>query len=331
VLVLADGLGAANLEARRGHAPFLTREPYERFRTGFPSTTVASLGSLGTGLSPGQTALAGYSLRDPVTGKRATLIKWDTPTPPETWQPHPTLFERMATAGRPAVFVGEDRFRASPMTRGSLRGARFRADGGSPAKRVEAALAEARTADGLVYVYWGELDKVGHARGWESSDWALALEDLDSGLARLAAALPRGWELWLTADHGMVDVTGAAHWEVSEHPALAEGVTMVAGEPRAVHLHTDQPEAVAARWQDFLGEQAWVMTREEAVAAGLFGPVDHRVLPYLGDVVAALAGRCTVLDSARQGPGAAGMVGLHGSLTADEMEIPLLRFPARRG
>jgi hypothetical protein len=296
---------------------------------------VASLGSFGTALSPGQTALAGYSLRDPATGRRATLIKWDTPAPPESWQPHRTLFEQMAALGRPCEFVGEERFKGSAMTRSSLRGARFRSDGGSGAARVDAALAAARAAAGgtppLVYVYWGELDKVGHALGWESSEWARALEELDSEMARLADGLPPGWELWLTADHGMVDVTGAQSWEVAEHPALAEDVELVAGEPRAVHVYTGRPEKVASRWADFLGAHAWVLTKEQAVGEGLFGPVDRRVLPFLGDVVVALAGRCTVLDSAAQGRGPAAMVGHHGSLTAEEMEIPLVRPPTRPG
>ncbi|MDR2454151.1 MAG: alkaline phosphatase family protein [Bifidobacteriaceae bacterium] len=330
VLVLADGLGWANLEARRGHAPFLWEAPRERRLTGFPSTTVASLGSFGTGLSPGQTALAGYSLRDPATGRRAVLIKWDTPTAPRVWQPEATLFERLAAAGHPAAFIGEARFENSSMTLSSLRGARFRPDGNTAQGRVAAALAAARKGEGLVYLYWGELDKVGHAKGWQSPDWAAALERLDRSMADLAARLPAGWELWLTADHGMIDIGGGAPvWDVRDHPALAEGVDLIAGEARAVHVYTRQPEAVAQRWRGLLGPGAWVLTKAEAVAAGLFGPVAERVLPYLGDVVAAMAGRGIVLDTPGQGPGPAEMVGHHGSLTAPEMAVPLLRWPAR--
>ncbi|MDR1118038.1 MAG: alkaline phosphatase family protein [Bifidobacteriaceae bacterium] len=331
VLVLADGLGEANLEARRGHAPYLANAPRERLTVGFPSTTAASLGSLGTGLSPGQTGLAGYSVRDPATGRRASLIKWDMPTAPEVWQPHWTLFQQLEAVGRPAVFVGEKRFKGSAMTRSSFRGARFQADGGSTRARVAAALAQARGAadavppPALVYVYWGELDKVGHAKGWEGPQWARALEVLDAALAELAASLPGGWELWLTADHGMVDRTGAPSWEVWDHPALAQDVALVAGEPRALHVYTDNAQAVADRWRAFLGDQAWVATKEEATAAGLFGPVDRRVEPYLGDVVVAMAGRGVILDTPHHGAGTAAMVGHHGSLTAQEMEVPFMR------
>jgi hypothetical protein len=347
VLVLADGLGEANLAARAGHAPFLAAGPRQELVTGFPSTTVASLASLGTGLEPGRTGLAGYCLRDPATGRRANLIKWDTPTAPEVWQPHATVFERLDAIGRPASFVGERRFADSAMTRSSLRGARFYPARNSPAAIVETALAAARRGDGLIYVYWGQLDKTGHASGWESTAWGTALEELDQAVRQIQARLPRGWELWLTADHGMVDVAGAPVWDVAADPELASGVRLVAGEPRAVHLYTGAVNGanagtsanaanaanaadaarVAERWRRRLGDQAWVLTKAEAVAAGLFGRVDPRVEPYLGDVIVALAGRATVRDSRL--PGAAGkMVGQHGSLTAVEMRVPLIRWAA---
>jgi hypothetical protein len=326
---LADGLGLTNLRAKSGYAPFLGAWECQRCLSGFPSTTVVSLGSFGTGLAPGQTALAGYSLRDPRNGQRASLIRWDgASTKPDVWQPHWTLFEQMEALGHPAVFVGEPRFAGSAMTRAALRGAHFISGGMTAATKVTATLRAARASDRLIYLYWGELDRIGHARGWESEAWAVALEELDSSLRQIAKGLPPGWEVWLTADHGMVDVTGGPRWEVSEHPVLAQDVDLIAGEPRALHLYTARPEAVADRWRGFFGPQAWVLTRPEAARAGLFGPIDQRVQPYLGDVVVALAGHGIVLDTAGQGPGPGQMVGHHGSLTETEMAIPLARWRA---
>jgi predicted AlkP superfamily pyrophosphatase or phosphodiesterase len=324
VLMLVDGLGLANLVARSGHAPFLVSRPRSKLLAGFPTTTVASLGSLGTGLSPGRTALAGYSLRDPATGKRANLIQWDTPTAPRAWQPHPTIFERLDWIGRPAGFVGEARFADSAMTQSSLRGARFYPSDKAAAAIAQTAIEAARGADGLLYVYWGALDKIGHGDGWQSQKWADALEALDAAVRRLSAELPRRWEIWLTADHGMVDVTDAPTWDLATDPELDEGVTVAAGEPRALHLYTADVEGVASRWRHRLGANAWILTKAEAVAAGLFGEVDQRVEPYLGDLIVAMAGRATVLD-ARTATGSP-MVGHHGSLTAAEVEVPLLRW-----
>jgi hypothetical protein len=294
-------------------------ESYQLVST-FPSTTVTALGTFGTGQAPGRTGLAGYSLRDPATGQRAVLIQWDTPTRPEVWQPLPTWFERLAAVGRPATFIGEDRFGGSAMTASSLRGARF-VGLKQPSERVAAAVAAAQ-AGGVVYLYWGELDKAAHQAGWHSGAWARQLEDLDRAMGQLVKRAGPDCRIWLTADHGMVD--HGPVWDLAGLPALADGVNLVAGEPRALHLYCDDAAAVAGRWQEVLGEAAWVMARAEA--APLFGGLDGRVEPMVGDVVVALAANGIVLDSRWQKPGVAKMVGHHGSLTAAEMQVPLLRL-----
>jgi hypothetical protein len=322
VLVMADGLGLANLEARRGHAAALWAMDRQEWRCGFPATTVASLGTLGTGRPPGQTALAGYSLRDPATGRRAALIKWDTPTPPETWQPLPTVFERLAQAGHVVRQIGESRFADSAMTRSSLRGGEFHGVK-HPDQRAPLAADLARRGGGVIYLYWGELDKEAHRQGWQSPAWGRALESLDAAVRELLRTLPPGWEVWLTSDHGVVDA--GPRWDVAQHHQLLAGVGMVAGEGRALHLYTSDAEGVASRWSDLLGDAAWVMTKDQAVEAGLFGPVSARVRPYLGDVVVAMAGTGVVVDSRHMDASALAMVGQHGSLTEPEMSIPFLR------
>jgi hypothetical protein len=114
---------------------------------------------------------------------------------------------------------------------------------------------------------------------------------------------------------------------VGTDPALAADVALVAGEPRALHVHLvpdADPEVVAARWTDVLGDAAVVLTREQAVGAGLFGPVSAHVGPLLGDLVVATAGRATVVDSRTQTPASMQLVGVHGSLTTAELRVPLL-------
>jgi hypothetical protein len=320
IVILVDGLGAANLAARAGHAPFLSTLPDGALTTCYPSTTVSALGCLGTGRPPGLSGLAGYALRDPWTERVTSLIGWETSTPPAVWQPHPTYFERLAAVGRPATFIGEARFEGSAMTASSLRGARF-VGVKTARQRVETAL-RAAEAGGLVYLYWGELDKAAHAAGWQSPKWATRLEELDGATRQLARRAGPDVRIWLTADHGVVD--HGPVWDVATSPELAAGVPLTAGEPRALHLYTDQPEVVAERWRELLGEAAWIGRQEEAV--GLFGGLAERVRPMVGDVVVALAGNGLVLDSRTQKPGVVKMIGHHGSLTAAEMLIPLLQL-----
>jgi hypothetical protein len=61
VVLLVDGLGAALLRRHADAAPFLTSLTSRDLTAGFPSTTVTSLASFGTGLPPGEHGLPGYT------------------------------------------------------------------------------------------------------------------------------------------------------------------------------------------------------------------------------------------------------------------------------
>ena len=124
-------------------------------------------------------------------------------------------------------------------------------DPGSPARQhvrghqqrharvEEAAAALAATPKALVYLYWSELDKAGHAHGTDSPQWEHQLEELDAGMKRLAATVPPDTLILLTADHGMVDVPRSARIDYSIFPELVDGVRHTAGEPRMVHLYLE--------------------------------------------------------------------------------------------
>lgn len=77
-------------------------------------------------------------------------------------------------------------------------------------------------------------------------------------------------------------------------------------------------------WREVLGEQFWVASRDEAIAAGWFGPgIDDRVYDRIGDVVAAARDDVLVIASERE-PKESAMVGNHGSMTPAEQLVPLL-------
>lgn len=327
-VVLVDGLGLRMLQERGGHAPFLrSRLPGARALTvGFPSTTATSLTTLGTGRPPGATGMLGYTVRDPASGEVTNLISWGGSARPEDWQRCPTVLEALSGAGVGVVSIGKERFRDSGLTVAALRGGRF-VGAESMADRVDAALRLLRRGpDRLVYLYWGDVDTVGHHRGWGSWEWGDQVEAVDRELARLARGLPARTALVVTADHGMVDVGPADRVDVAATPALAEGVDVVAGEPRASHVYCAPgvAAAVASRWRDVLGETAWVLTREEATALGLFGPLDPRHAAVPGDVVVAARGTRAVVDSRTQSPASMALIGMHGSLTEGEMLVPLV-------
>lgn len=324
VLVMCDGLGHYQLSNRLGHAPFLRRmlsacpEPID---TVAPSTTAAALTSLGTGLMPGATAVAGYSMRDPASREVFNLIDWNGPVDPLTWQVQPTLAERLAQAGERLTVIQPRAYVGSGLTLSAWRGSRP-----VPAKRLEdrvaRAVEEIKAGEKLVYLYWGDVDMAGHKYGWHSMRWIEELERFDAAMAQLASALPAGTLLAITADHGMIDVTERI--DIATRPHLTKDVEVCAGEERALHLYTETPEDVAGRWRDYLGARAEVYTQDELEGSGLLGKLSDFARTAIGDVMVFPLGTLGIGDSRTMSPGALSLRGLHGSITPHERDIPLL-------
>ncbi|MGL5857715.1 MAG: alkaline phosphatase family protein, partial [Angustibacter sp.] len=327
-VLLVDGLGELLLRERAGHAPFL-RAHLDQIRplnVGFPSTTATSMGSFGTGLPPGRHGLVGYQVLVPDQDRLINQLSWEPPVDPRQWQPAPTVFQSVAAAGVEVVRIGPGFFDGSGLTEAALRGGRFVA-AESLDDRVDAALVALRSSRrALVYVYWGELDKVGHVSGCASWEWGDELAAVDGAVRRLAAGLPRGTVLHITADHGMVDVPHRLRVDIAGERQLGEGIRHLGGEPRCVQLYCEAgaTASVVDRWSDRLGSAATVMRRADAVAAGWFGPVADHVLGRIGDVVVVCGPDLAVVDSDRMRPQLLSLIGLHGGWTPQESRIPLL-------
>ena len=331
-LLVVDGLGWDLLKAHRSAAPFLAGLADETgcwLTAGFPATTVTSLSSLGTGRPPGQHGLLGYQVRVPGTGRLLNALRWDNSVDPVAWQPASTIFERAAAAGISALRIASGAYKNSGLSVAAMRGADYRPaeTPGALVGQAAAALAEAPRAVAMVYT--GDLDGTGHAWGCTSPAWRYQLGHVDRLAEQLAGALPAGTILYVTADHGMVDVSPDGRRDADLLPQLREGVALLGGEPRARHVYARPGAAreVLAAWRDTLAASAWVVSRDEAIDAGWFGPVDHRVADRIGDVVAAARGSSAVVATVAE-PRESALIGMHGSLAASDQRVPLLTYAA---
>jgi predicted AlkP superfamily pyrophosphatase or phosphodiesterase len=340
-VVLADGLGRNLLKQKSAHTPFLRTVMQAGqgavpawLDSTFPSTTAAALASFGTGLAPGQHGMVGYDVLDPDQDKVVNMLgNWDAGVDPLAWQPFPTVFERAAESVD-VTTVSLPQFSSSPMTRAALRGGRFVSATTPHARTAAAAEAMAGAGPSLMYFYVNELDKAGHRYGCQSEQWEQQLEELDATVKRLNASLPAGTTILLTADHGMLDVPEQQRIDYAAEPSLIEGVRHTAGEPRMVHLYLEDGVDEAGRdrlleaWRSRFGDRIWAFTREEGVAAGLFGTLRPAVGPRIGDIMIAVRDALALYDTRRVRPAAMEVVGQHGSLTKAEREVPLLCFTA---
>ena len=336
VVVLADGLGVSSLRARAGHARFLTGHlgKTDVVDGVFPATTAAGIASLTTGTAPGTHGLVGYKVLDAANDRVVNqLTGWDADMEPLAWQNQPTVFDRATEAGIPSFAVGPKRFNGSGFSQAALRGAAY-VPAETMALRFQAAREIFDTEPrALIYLYVPELDINAHAHGWESDRWLAQLESLDAETARFAAGLRQDEGLILTADHGVVDVPAAKQVLFDTVPELVAGVRHIGGDPRCLQLYTEpgvDGDALAETWRAVEGERAWIFTRAEAVAAGLFGSVRAEAMDRIGDVIVAARKLIAYYDSREPNQSARSMVGQHGSLTDEELRVPLIRVGAYR-
>ncbi|MDG9703467.1 alkaline phosphatase family protein [Streptomyces sp. DH37] len=332
---LVDGMGWELLAAHPDEAPFLTSLlPTSRSGTGqpitagFPSTTATSLASVGTGRVPGAHGLPGYTVLDPATGELMNQLRWQPWTDPYLWQPYPTVFQLADAAGVATCQVTAPHFEHTPLTRIALSGGSFHGRL-SAEDRMDFAAERLAAADrALVYTYYAELDGNGHRHGVDSDAWRGQLMYVDRLAQRLAEQLPPRSALYITADHGMVDIPRDpdARYDFDEDWELRAGVARLGGEGRARHLYAVPGAAgdVHAVWREVLADRAWVVTRDEAIELGWFGPrVDDRVRARIGDVVAAMSDGVAVVATEAE-PNESELVGMHGSMTPAEQLVPLL-------
>ena len=280
---------------------------------------------------------------------------------PLTWQSVPTLIERANAKAKAgcgpqlgAVSIGRSKFAGSGLSLAAWRGFKHIGVDALDQRPYQAYRAIKEGAK-LVYLYVGELDHAGHNHGWHSDKWLEALEALDAMVGQLFRRLPAGTRIVLTADHGMVDTDRRHRIDLAKEKELAKDVVAVAGESRFLQLYVaddvasapaagspglgvagprgvcgvvenngreELAQSVAKRWAEFLGDRAiWVGTDP----APLMGALSPGARAAVGDVLVALNDNWTVVDSRVQSFHATQLIGVHGSLTPVELEVPLIK------
>ena len=328
LLFLIDGFGFDTLSKYADVMPTMSRMiNFGKIQTAFPSTTATSLATLTTGELPGVHGMLGYTVQVPRSGGRLlNALKWDERVDPENWQPVETLFQRAAKVGISVTHVAAKRYENSGFTRAVFRGAEYKG-----ANVVADLVSETKQAlqktPSFVYLYVNDLDNAGHSDGVGSDKWIAALSAIDQMVSQLMREVPKGTRIWVTSDHGMINVEEKII--IGQDNPLLTGVSVIAGEPRARHLYLEN-DSVQARidaaslWQQYLQEKALVLTREQAISSDLFGAqLSADAVDRMGEVIAIARGGLVLLDPERADKEGA-MVGHHGSDSEIESQVGLL-------
>ena len=328
LLFLIDGFGADILQTYAQVIPTISRlTTHGLIQTSFPSTTATSLATLTTGQLPGAHGMLGYTVQVPRSGGRLlNALKWDERVDPENWQPIETLFQRAAAAGIHVSHVAAKRYEHTGFTRAVFRGAQYFGANVFPELILQTKQALQKTPS-FVYLYVNDLDSAGHSDGVGSDKWISTLAMIDQMVLQLLKEVPKGTRVWITSDHGMINVEEKII--IGQENPLLEGVSVIAGEPRARHIYLNHDsetarQDVASRWQEFLEDKALVLTREEALSNNLFGAtVTEDSFDRMGEIIAIARGGLVLLDPDRSVKEGA-MVGHHGGDSVIESEVGLL-------
>lgn len=342
-LLLVDGLGWRALREHPTDAPFLTSlaQGSEPITAGFPATTAAAVSTIGTGLHAGEHGIVGFSFAIP-DGVLINALSWHThgggeridlrkSFVPEVIQPRPTALERAAAAGVQVTLAVPHVHQGSGLNRAALRGGQVHGVHALGDLAANALAAMAGNERRFCYAYHGDLDLLGHVYGVGSLPWRLQLNHVDRLAAMIAENLPPATQLVVIADHGMVTVPEDGRLDFDTEPALQAGVRLLGGDPRARYVYTEPGAAddVLATWRELIGDRAWIRTRDEAIAAGWFGPVvEPGIRDRIGDIIVAARTDLAIVRS-QVTPKLSRLIGHHGSLTADEQLVPFLVHHSR--
>ncbi|MEY4031130.1 MAG: hypothetical protein RL573_41 [Actinomycetota bacterium] len=318
VLLLIDGLGWNQLTERGHVAPTISSLTGGSITSVAPSTTATALTSLTTGLTPGEHGLIGY--RMDMGGVVMNTLRWGDGRndmrrefPPRQVQPCPPFLGSSV----PVISMADKE--GSGFTEAHLSG--VKAMGWRAASSIPVTIQRA-LADGerFVYAYYDGVDKIAHERGF-GDYYDSELSYADGLVASIIERLPADTVLLVTADHGQVHVGDNT---VTLPATVMDHVRLQSGEGRFRWLHArrgreQELRAACAQFEDV----AWVVTREQVVDERWFGSrVSADALRRMGDVALVPFAPVSFEDPADGG--LFDLVCRHGSLTADEMLVPLV-------
>ncbi len=320
VLLILDGLGWEQLQARAAYGPTLAAMAGGPITTVAPSTTAAALTSITTASAPSEHGIVGYKfLYDDVVlnalswrdNERKDLRKI---SPPSIVQPYEAFM------GRRLPYVSKAEFASTGFTDVHLRGGRL-----AGYRRMSTMVAQIKTLleaeEEYIYCYYDGIDKVGHEYGFGSFyDFELAF--VDRLVQDILAVMPAGSSLMVSADHGMVDCGDAIQ---TIAPEVLASVDFMSGEARFRWLHAKagKEETLLYCAQETYGNEAWVVSIEQVIDEQWLGPMmSDEVRSRCGDVALV-----PFVPTAYEDPTDSGhfpLRGRHGSLTSAEMYVPCL-------
>lgn len=315
VVLILDGMGKSILEgALDENGPFRSQLA-GIYKSVFLSTTVAATTSAMSGLQPCEHSWLGWDCYYPQVDKNVTVFLntvqgTDEPAADYSVAWTVTPYENVVTTINKA---GGKAYGCAPFLE-------------PYPKSIEEICARIKDLceephQKYIYAYWNQPDGFLHRNGCNSNIVKEALENIETNVNKLADEL-EDTLIIVTADHGHIDTDYVV---LQNYPKICNCLVRLPSlEPRVLNffIKEDKKEIFEKEFRKEFGEKFLLMPMEEAIDKNLFGTGKHHenFRSMLGDYLAIATDNLTIYFNDER------WVTMHGSLTEDEMLIPLIVF-----
>lgn len=318
VVFLLDGMGKAIMERHlREDGPFRSHLA-GIYESTFLSTTVAATTSALSGLQPCEHSWLGWDCYYPQIDKSVTVFNNTVSGTEEpaadfnvarTFTPYEDVLMKLNKVGKKACCV----LPFAPPFPDSFD---------KVCERVRELCNEPEQK--FIYAYWNEPDGLLHRNGCGAEVVHNELLRMEGEINRLVKELEDTLFV-ITADHGHIDNERVI---ITDYPKICECFErMPSLEPRALTLFVKngKEEQFEQEFNKEFGDKFLLMTTEEAIEKNLFGTGKHHEMfrSMLGNYLAIATDNLSIYNDDEI------WVSMHGSLTEDEVLIPLIVFDTK--
>ena len=354
VLCFIDGFGWRHIE-KFGALPFLERFPrsgsVQKLTSQFPPTTSGHVTCIHTGQNVGQSGVYEWNYYEPQLDAMMVPLLFSfsgtsdrdqlktTGIDPKALYPSGTLYQKLSKQGVSSTIFQHREYTPSTYSNIVFDGATARGYKSLPETVLNLSLAlNSARGKNYFFLYYDRIDSVSHDYGPGSAQVEAEIEMFTHVMEKqfIEKARPKAKTLFLmTADHGQSEVDPATTVYLNlEFPGFEKYIKtnrkgdllVPGGSCRDLFLYIkddllDEAQRLLAKG---LEGKADVVKTEELIALGYFGPqVSSAFRGRVGNLVV-LAYRYESVWWYEKGKFEQKYYGHHGSLTPQEMKIPLL-------
>lgn len=351
VFFLLDGFGykywQQHAEDHRFFRKMDEKGRVEKLKSVYPSETAAAMPSFYTGRTPSQHGMIGWNMYFEEFEQRIQVLPFMTDDWEDPRELHGEEFsaenlfelenfhELLSDEG-----VDSHVFFPSDIEEGEISDATFKGAEttgyfslADMAVKLRKSLEDAEGKN-YFYCYMPVIDKLSHFEGTDSDEYSARLSQISHALNTIFLEKLSGEEIgdtavMLTADHGFINNNRDEAVDILEYDVVEENLEekssgekiMPYGGPRSVHLRIKEEEVEEEK--NFLEKEleAHIWTKEEALEEDLFGREYMEGFERrLGDII--ISHREKGIWYGQDSP-EMDLIGYHGGLSKQEMEIPL--------